>query len=102
MNSITNFYQYMTLIMKLTQNVEKSSCERYDFHANQWFESPAMTVERSDHALVVHGGTMYAIGGMGRFQTHDSIEEFNTEVTIFRFQNRIYTNKCGIFLLQNY
>ena len=41
-----------------------------------------MTVERSDHALVVYGGTMYAIGGMGRFQTHDSIEEFNTEVII--------------------
>ena len=41
-----------------------------------------MTVERSDHALVVHGDTMYAIGGMGRFQTHDSIEEYSEEVRI--------------------
>jgi hypothetical protein len=39
-----------------------------------------MTTERSDHALVAHGSTLYAIGGMGRFQTHDSIEEYNVEV----------------------
>ena len=56
-----------------------------------------MTVERSDHALVVYGGTMYAIGGMGRFQTHDSIEEFNTEVTINRVTNRIHAKKSKIF-----